>query len=422
MYNQGRKRTASQAGLDDYELPAKRFKSASGKAIPMWSSSQLRKLSSQLPRNKRIQRKLKQPFVTNPSPFGFPNLFAPQSSSHDTSSSQHKPFDFSVFDQQQSVKQMGLWQMSQSRQAQLSKQLPSYIARQSPRSTDIRIKANTGNMEDWGVSADENIRTQIQRDKRSQMTDSEAEMAFNQRSHQGALVWKTNSPTLLMYGDHTDNSEPLSAHTPGLKSLQVKGTKGAKTKEHGTRDTRRGKIVMQTLTDPKRKPSDLAIIGKLATVQLFQSPAEELQTSKLQMQNMPQARFSVFSDIGDITDSHSQNFDKLAQRQQVVRETDKMHIAKNLLIAGRDSLVPATHKHLLSSAQGDVGKAMDLLHQQSISQQPNITFNQHPSSQTTRLDLSSLGQMDTQNQAKAQQNIPLSPVRKIKSPKFTFTD
>lgn len=249
------------------------------------------------------------------------------------------------------------------------------------------------------------------------MSKEEAEMVFNQRSHQGTLVWKTGSESLSQYGDKVDTSQPLSAHTPGLKSQNVGGTTGALTKEHGTRDPRREQIVSKTFEDPKRGPQDTAIMSKLATVQLFMSPKEELETVRSKISQSKTPVFSQFKDIGDISGLNAPSFDKLVERVQTVRETEKMYAARNLLVSGYQTLVPDTHRQLLEQSQGDVGQAMELLHQESMSLSPKIKFNTAPRSQTPRLDLQSLREM---SQDKALIERPMSPVRKISSPSFLF--
>jgi hypothetical protein len=320
-------------------------------------------------------------------------------------------------DLKQSVNETGLWQMGGQRLTSLSKQRPTFIKSTSPKSTDIRIKAVTQATENWGISADENVRTEFQRTKRAKMGDNEAETVFNQRSHQGALIWKTDSPSLSQYGDKTDPSQPLSGHTPGIKTQNVGGTTGALTKEHGTRDSRREKILSKTFEDSSRGEHDLAIMSKLATVQLFMSPKEELETTRPQVSKSKTPIFSQFKDIGDISGGNTGNFDKLTDRVQTVRETDKMHTAKNLLIRGYNNLVPETHKQLLVQANGDVGEAMRLLHKESSDSQSKIKFNTSTHSQTPRLDLQSLREM---SQDKNLTERPMSPVRRVKDSSFKF--
>ncbi|WP_281556409.1 hypothetical protein [Thalassomonas sp. RHCl1] len=428
------KRTAQQAGLSDF-TSVKKMRGQHGQAIitrPMFelkptsfAGSGFVTASPEVLAKRRIV-KARRTQKMSPSPFthvsqggsqSFPLFQTPQLSLPQ----QTPPVDYSAFNLRDSVNETGLWQMNQSRKEQLSKQLPTFLGTSSPKSSNIRITAETGDSENWGVSADENVRTQIQRDKKSKMTPMEAEMAYNQRSHQGTLIWKTGSSTLSQYGDKTDTSEALSGHTPGYKSKNVKGTTGAKTKEHGTRDKRREQIVTTTLSDPKRGEGDIAMMGKLATIQLFQSPKEELETVKPELQKLKEPRFSVFSDIGDVSGANSANFDKLSQRQQVVRETDKMYSAKNLMIAGYGNLVPDSHKRLLNQSQGKVDKAMELLHKESSLDKSDI-FNTATSSQTTLLNQASLREMSEQNQKTPKLHRPLSPVRKVNAPSFTFGD
>lgn len=294
----------------------------------------------------------------------------------------------------------GLWQMSALRQKSLMSSRKKFLGTLKPKSTDIRISAVRGSNETSGVSADENVRTQVQRDKRGQMSTDEASMVYTQRSHQGVLVWKTDSPSLSQYGVSTDTSEPLAAHTPGMKHNQLPGTSGAITKEHGTRDGVRQGAVMKTLSDSQRDEADAAIMGKLATIQLFMSPREELQQTKTTVSgNTGNPVYSVFQDIGQISGpSRQKNFDELTERMQTARETDKMHAAKMMLTSGRESLVPPIYKNILSHTEGDVGKAMNLLHEQSTASKPVITFNTATHSQTDRLDQQSLREMNTQAQ------------------------
>jgi hypothetical protein len=374
---------------------------------------------------------MQSPHIDNSSGFTFaPSMFQPLSTSQSSiqpssnplslmpsNTPSPPPIDFTSFNLKDSVNETGLWQMSGPRLTSLSKQLPTFLGTKSPKSTDIRIKAITKDTENWGISADENVRTQFQSSKRSKMGDDEAETSFNQRSHQGTLIWKTDSPSLTQYGDKTDSSQPLSGHTPGIKTQNVGGTTGALTKEHGTRDPRREKILSKTFEDPNRGDFDLPIMSKLATVQLLMSPKEELETTKSQVGKSKTPIFSQFKDIGDISGGNTGNFDKLTDRVQTVRETDKMFTAKNMLISGYDSLVPDTHKQLLQQAKGDVGEAMRLLHQESSNPQSKIKFNTSTHSQTPRLDLQSLREM---SQDKTLTERPMSPVRRINDSNFKF--
>ncbi len=369
---------------------------------------------------------MQSPRIDNAPSFSFtPFAFQPQSSLQNPSSllslmpttTTTPPVDFSTFSLKDSVNETGLWQMTGQRLTSLDNQRPTFLGTMSPKSTDIRIKAITKDTENWGISADENVRTEFQRTKRSKMGKDEAETSFNQRSHQGTLIWKTDSPSLTQYGDKTDSSQPLSGHTPSIKTQNVVGTTGALTKEHGTRDPRREKILSKTFEDSSRGDFDLPIMSKLATVQLFMSPKEELETTKSTVGKSKTPIFSQFKDIGDISGGNTGNFDNLTDRVQTVRETDKMFTAKNLLISGYHNLVPETHKQLLEQAKGDVGEAMRLLHQESSNPQTKIKFNTATHSQTPRLDLQSLHEM---SQDKNLTQTPMSPVRRVKNPKFDF--
>ena len=363
-----------------------------------------------------------QPFVLQPSvfqPFVFQQPPTQQSSTQLSLMPTTTPpsFDFSSLDLKKSVNETGLWQMGGERLKSLKKQLPTFVKSKAPKSTDIRIKAITQPTENWGISADENVRTEFQRTKRAKMGDEEAETVFNQRSHQGTLIWKTDSLSLSQYGDKTDSSQPLSGHTPGIKTQDVGGTKGALTKEHGTRDPRREKILSKTIDDPNRGEHDLSIMSKLATVQLFMSPKEELELVKPKIKQSKTPIYSQFKDIGDISGNNTGSFDKLVNRVQTVRETDKMFTAKNLLISGYDTLVPEMHKELLVKAKGDVKEAMRLLHQESSDPQSKVKFNTSTHSQVPRLDLKSLREMSKDKNLTQR---PLSPVRRIEEHSFNF--
>ena len=329
-------------------------------------------------------------------------------------------FDFSRIDTHSSVMEMGAWQMNPSRRKDLDNTFSGYSSKSSVQSSNIRIGSEKTSGQGWGNSADENVRTQSLRDKKSKMTKPEQELSFYQRSHQGGLVWKTGSSSLTQYGDKADISVPISAHTPGVKSKHVGGTAGAKTKEHGRRDSRRESVVATTLNDPNRLDTDVPVMSKLATVQLMQSPKEELDTTKPKVQSFSDPLYSIWDDIGDITDKSSPGFENLGQRVQTIRETDKMHSALNMLATGRESLVPDQHKQLLTQAKGNVSQAMKLLEQQSKSTAPNMTFNTATSSQTTRLDSTSLGQMAVENTKKPGTHRPLSPPRHVEDSTYEF--
>jgi hypothetical protein len=327
------------------------------------------------------------------------------------------PVDFSSMDLHDSVNKAGLWQMTGKRLDAVNKQVSPYMKSKSPTNDMIRIDSVTGSNESWGNSADENVRTQMLRDNRGKMNDPEAEGSFNQRSHQATLVWKTGSTSLTQYGMGSDATVPISSHTPGIKNQSVPGTKGALTKEHAHRDILRVDVVKKTLEDGSRGSHDVPIVSKLATVQLMMSPKEELMTVRDKVVNSKTPIISQFKDIGTMSDGVGSNFDKFAERVQVVRETDKMHAARNLLISGHRNLVPKGHQDLLEKSGGDVEGAMRLLHAESISQSPSMTFNTASSSQTDRLDQQSLSQMSKQTVGRPR---ALSDPRRVNAPKFDF--
>lgn len=449
---QSRKRTAEQAGLPDYS-GVKKMRLNSGEAFETQSRTEIpqqqqsgmgwERASPEVLANRRIIRAIRRPKIQS-SPFSDPMqvsnigrqpsqlslsplLQLPQQQPGLLGLSpplQQQPtpsVDFSKFNLKSTVNEMGLWQMDSTRQASLKSQLPTFLGTKTPSDDDIRIKAITGSNEHWGVSADENVRTQFQRDNRKDMGKDEAEMAFNQRSHQGTLLWSTQSPSLTQYGKEGDSSKPLSAHTPGFKKENAPGTKGALTKEHGTRDVLRQEIVSKTFSDTQRKEGDTAIIGKLGAIQLFMSPKEELMTRQKEVEQSPTELHSIFKDIGRVDgSSNTGNFEKLANRVQTVRETDKMHAAKSLLVSGYDSLVSPEHKQLLTQAKGDVGEAMKLLHQESTSKTPGIAFNTKSSSDTERLDQKSLREMSTQGTTTKTRPRALSSPRIVLDPSFKF--
>jgi hypothetical protein len=434
MDSPSRKRTAEQAGLPDYNSGGEkrmRLNEAGDALVPQTRRiiRAVRRLSPERTMSSPVSDPLqttnigRQPSQLSPL-LQLPLQQPGQLGFSPPLTQQQKPlpsFDFSTFSLKDTGNQMGLWQMDATRQSSLKSQLPTFLGTTKPSDGDIRIKAVTGSNESWGVSADENVRTQFQRDNRKGMKTDEAEIAFNQRSHQGTLLWSTESPSLTQYGKEGDSSQPLSAHTPGFKKENAPGTKGALTKEHGTRDALRQEIVSKTFSDSQRGEGDTAIIGKLGAIQLFMSPKEELMTRQKEVEQSSTELHSIFKDIGRVDGTaHSTEFEKLANRVQTVRETDKMHAAKSLLVSGYDSLVSPEHKQLLTQAKGDVGEAMKLLHQESTSKTPSITFNTKTSSDTERLDQKSLREMSTQGTTTKTRPRALSSPRIVVDPSFKF--
>jgi len=331
-----------------------------------------------------------------------------------------KPFDFTSLDKRKTVNEAGLWQMSDTRRQELDDKVGTYTTMKSPTSEDIRITAVQEKGMNWGNSADENAPTRFLRDQHGKMQSKvEAETLFNQRSHQAMLTWATESPAFTQYGHQGNDDQPISGHTPGIKSLNVGGNTGSLTKEHGTRDNQREANVTKTFEDPKRSEFDTAVMAKLSTVQLMMSPKEELSGRKQDIVGSKQHFYSQFSDIGDISESTGKQFDMLVERAQVVRETEKMHAARNLLALGHDTLVPKAHRELLEKSGGDVDKAMQLLHQESTAQKPSMTFNAKSHSDTDRLDKESLREMaDPKRQGTRPR--ALSDPRRVNAPNFKF--
>lgn len=305
------------------------------------------------------------------------------------SPSSENPFD--------ATNESGLWQMQGARRKSMDRQRGKYMGKAAPKSEDVRIDSEQDAGAGWGNSADENDSTRsLVRDK-SRMRAREAEAAFNQRSHQGLLVWKTGSPALTQYGEAADTSQPLSAHTPGLKKEAVAGTKGALTKEHGRRDKTRAAVVAKTAADPHRADTDRANMARAATIQLMASPKSELMSASADMAASSTPAHSVLPGVGDAAGAGgAANLESLSEHVQTGRETDKMHLAKALMASGRGALVSPQHQALLRRNRGNVGAAMRDLQAESAAAPGDrtIALNQAPHSQTDRLDQMSLREMN----------------------------
>ncbi|MDE2154560.1 MAG: hypothetical protein KGJ32_01500 [Xanthomonadaceae bacterium] len=306
----------------------------------------------------------------------------------------------------------GMYTMDPARRSSLRVNFKRY--RQKPLSSNIRIKALTGAHERWGVSADENVRTKILRTQFGSMGKREARAAYHQRSHQGVLVWRTGSRVLRKtYGlDPNKPKHAIAAHTPGLKTQVTGGTKGAITEEHGTRDNLRADAVMKTLADPKRHRLDVAAMGKLATVQLFMSPQEELKRVRTSVTapNAPTVH-SVFPGIGKV--SRSKGFDRLTGTVHEVREREKLVAASMLLAAGRRHLVSPQHKRSLDRGNGDIDEALEYQRRKSAKANTSFSFNKKRYSATDRLDHRSLRRMDRNASHGGDRSRALSPPRRL---------
>ena len=315
----------------------------------------------------------------------------------------------------------GLWQMSPKRLHELGLKNASRKKVKKVLSSHIRIKPIKSSNESGGVSADENVRTNIQTSEAARMTADESDMAFHQRSHQGVLIWKTGSATLSKYGDTGDTSEPVSGHTPGIKHSQSGGTTGAMTKEHGRRDDFRNEVVRKTLSDSSRTDMDISTIGKLSSVQLFSSPREELNTTSTAVEKSTSPIYSVFKDVGQVSGiTGKKNFSELVERVHTARETDKMYSAKMLMSSGYTNLVPEDHQRILTATDGNVDKAMQVLHSESLNAKSTIRFNTALSSQTDRLDQSSLREMNSAPPSSRPRALSLP--RRVTRPTVSFGD
>jgi hypothetical protein len=310
----------------------------------------------------------------------------------------------------QEYRKLGSFTMDSARRKAIRHNFKKYKSSQT--AATVRIGAITGTRESWGVSADENVRTQILRTKFNSMTKREARWAYHQRSHQGVLVYRTNSRTLRKtYGTALKTPRHgISAHTPGIKTQVVKGTKGALTEEHGTRDNLRAQAVEKTLSDPKRHYLDTATMGKLGTIQLMMSPQEEFSKARKSVTSGSTTIHSVFPKIGEV--SKKRGFDRMASTVNRVREREKLVSATMLQKAGRDNLVPAPHKKLLKRNHGDIDGAMDMLERKSQKTSTSFPFNSASYSKTDRLDERSVRRMDRDagNNKRAR---ALSPPRRI---------
>lgn len=318
-----------------------------------------------------------------------------------------------------STQETGAYTMDKGRMNALRKRIDKYKKRQV--AANIRIDAIKGKTERWGVSADENVRTQILRTKFKSMGKRERRWAYFQRSHQGVLVWRTRSRVLRkIYGiDPGKGRHAIASHTPGIKTQVSPGTKGAITEEHGTRDRLRAGAVEKTLADPKRHYMDTAIVGKLATVQLMMSPQSEFDKSKASV-TAPGAPaiHSVFPSVGKV--STPAGFDKLSSTVHEVREREKIVSAFMLRKAGRDNLISKGHKRLLKKAK-DVDSALEHLRKKSTKKKTSFSFNQASYSATDRLDERSLRRMN-RRAGKGKRTRALSPPRRVdaRSPAYPF--
>lgn len=311
-----------------------------------------------------------------------------------------------------SYRRLGAYTMNKPRRADLKTRFKGYLS--SPKAGNIRIKPITGATERWGVSSDENVRTQILSSSAGKLGGREKRWAYHQRSHQGVLVWRTRSRVLRKtYGEDVGTPKHgIASHTPGIKTQVVGGTKGALTDEHGTRDNLRAAAVNKTLGDGSRGWLDLATMGKLATIQLMMSPQEELALSRSSVTaHGSQDIHSVFPSIGKV--SRTKGFDQLSGTVHEVREREKLVAATMLLKAGRNNLVPEGHKQLLTHSGGDVDGALEYLRHKSAKSKTSFEFNTGKYSRTDRLDERSLRRMDRDAGKGRDRSRALSPPRRL---------
>lgn len=321
----------------------------------------------------------------------------------------------------QETSRLGRFTMDIERRRKLRAGIRKY--KSSPTAANIRIKAITGTVERWGVSADENVRTQLLRTRFKNMGRRERRFAYMQRSHQGVLVFRTRSRVLRKtYGEDVKKAKfGISSHTPGIKTQVSPGTKGAITDEHGTRDNVRARAVETTLNDSKRHRYDVGTVGKLGTIQLMMSPQEEFDRvrSSVVGKNKPSIH-SVFDKVGDV--STKKGFRRLTSNVHEVREREKLEAASMLLASGKKPLVPKGHRQLLKHSGGNIDTALELLRTESTKSSPSLSFNTATHSQTDRLDQYSLRRMSRRAERGKPGARALSPPRRVgkRSSSFPF--
>lgn len=303
--------------------------------------------------------------------------------------------------------------LNKRRRDDLEESFPNYQA--SPTDDNIRISAITTPTEQWGISADENVRTQLLRTNAGQFTSAEAEYAYKQRSHQGGLVYKTNSDVVeTTYAKPLKKAKtPIAAHTPGLKTQVSPGTTGAIAAEHGTRDALRKTGVETTLDDQQRGDYDVGLVGKAGTLQLLISPAEELDLIKSAVTSGATTIHSVLSDIDVISDPAG--FESLLELVQDTRELEKLELASELIRHGRGALVPTEQRQLLNRVNGNPVLALEELRKESFDPSSTFPFNSTLYSQTGRLDQQSLRESHEAAETGQPFQAPLSPTRKLRS-------
>jgi hypothetical protein len=230
----------------------------------------------------------------------------------------------------------------------------------------------------WGSGLDEMVQTRLLKTNPQGFGDKElGELHQRERLQTTDLIWAT---------DHHTGLSPLAGHTPALKGHEGRSTRGVVAEEHGTRDGLRENAILQEST-----ARDWGIKSRLATVKYMMSPGEELrgQKGKLMLHDKP--LFSVHTSIGDLR--KPAQLDKLADRQQELRETVKWHTAAEMLGTGHHDLVPDTFKEFLSQ-HGNPNTAMDKFRQAAV-KTPAIVKNTATTSQTDDLSSHSLSTMTT---------------------------
>lgn len=255
-----------------------------------------------------------------------------------------------------------------------------------------------------GIGLDENIPTRMLNSPKlwRGIQALKAREVFGARSRNADLVWRTPPAT----GAAPANWEPISGHTPAVKSQPSAGNNDAIHQGHGNgrassgRDGSRERAIKTTLDDAQAPHSpdrfgDTAIMASLATIKHMSSPSTELALAKQSVASLAAPRYAALTGNADLRAPAV--FDSLVAHVQEERERKKWETGSVLLgIQRLNPLVPPVMRSYLETHGNDPHAAREKFRGDSHGFwlfRPNV--NQSESSDTGNLEKRSLHQLAT---------------------------
>lgn len=270
-----------------------------------------------------------------------------------------------------------------------------------------------------GIGLDENVATRLLKTRARWVgiRKHQARDVFSVRSRNADLVWYNPPPNAAAA---PGTWEPISGHTPAIKSAAVGGTASAITTGHGNgqpgngRDGVRELAVTRSAQDgnsPNRF-LDTAVMGALATIKHMSDPSTRLNLAKPHVLALPAPRFAALTGNNDLR--HGPTFDSLVDHVQEERERKKWEVGSVMHGDNRlKGMVPPVIRSYLDAHGNQPLTAMEAFRHDLHHAWIKPSVNTSPESDTRDLTNKSLHHMATKTNATGRRQRSLSDARAL---------